>query len=156
MSAIKRIRKHISQIQKRRSQSVAAVSSKRGSVPLHKAKGDRILAAAIESLDRQDAAALANGGGKEEVLVKGTGKAIEKVLAIAGWLQDRATEEGVRIRLQTGSWWAVDDVELEETTHDDSMDVDGEVQDASSKQDDEVPDSRTRSVSVLTARVIVL
>jgi ribonuclease P/MRP protein subunit POP7 len=154
MSAIKRIRKHITQIQKRRSQSVAAVSSKRGSVPLHKAKGDRILAAAIESLDKQDAAAHANGGGKDEVLVKGTGKAIEKVLALAGWFQDRGAEEGVRIRLETGSWWAVDDVEIEEATNDDTMDVDREVQD--SKQDEEIPDSRTRGLSVLTARVTVL
>ena len=154
MSAITRIRKHVSQIQKRRSQSVAATSSKRGSVPLHKAKGDRILAAAIESLDRQDAAAAAKGSAKDEVLVKGTGKAIDKVLSIAGWLQARESSEGVRIRLETGSWWAIDDVEVDEDEEaQDGMEVDGAKH---SGQMEEVPDSRTRSISVLTLRVSVL
>lgn len=159
MSAITRIRKHVSQVQKRRSQSVAATSSKRGSVPLHKAKGDRILAAAIESLDRQDAAVMAKGSAKDEVLVKGTGKAITKVLDIAGWLQDRGAQEGVRVRLETGSWWAVDDVEIDEPDIQDKMDVDGQGKSAGQEEQEEqeeVPDSRARSVSVLTLRVAVL
>jgi ribonuclease P/MRP protein subunit POP7 len=159
MSAISRIRKHISRIQKRESQSVAAAASKRGGMPLQKAKGDRILAAAIESLERQDAAVAMKRNTADEVLVKGTGKAIERVLSVAGWLQDRAAEEGVRVRLETGSWWAIDDVEVldEVTDSAEGMEVDQEQKtDQGEEGSDDVPDSRMRSVSVLTIRVAVL
>lgn len=145
---------------------MAATSSKRGAVPLHKAKGDRILAAAIESLDRQDAAAAARASAVEEVHVKGTGKAVEKVLAVAGWLQDRAAEEGVRVMLETGSWWAVDDVEVvdkedfeaEDTVGNarNGMEIDKEDQNEENGRREDIPDSRLRSVSVLTLRVAVL
>jgi ribonuclease P/MRP protein subunit POP7 len=153
MSAIARIRKHIAAIQKRRSQSVHATAMKRKSGPLTAAKGDRILAVAIESLDRQDNAA--KGGQTDEIFVKGTGKAVEMVLDIAGWLQEHTQREGVRVRLETGSWWAVDDVEIaddEEGTlngNEDAMEVE-------ERQQEEVPESRLRSVSVLTVRVEVL
>lgn len=46
-------------------------------------------------------------GGGEEVIIKGTGKAIEKVLTLGLWFQNL---EGVEIRVRTGSVGAVDDV----------------------------------------------
>lgn len=102
---------------------------------------------------------MAKGSAKDEVLVKGTGKAITKVLDIAGWLQDREAQEGVRVRLETGSWWAVDDVEIDEPDTQDKMDVDGQGKPAGQEEQEEqeeVPDSRARSVSVLTLRLAVL
>jgi ribonuclease P/MRP protein subunit POP7 len=50
------------------------------------------------------------GGEKEEVVVKGTGKAIQKVVSVAAWFQDEGNGRGVRVRLRTGSVGAVDDV----------------------------------------------
>jgi len=44
---------------------------------------------------------------KEEVVMKGTGKAIEKVLQLALWFQGR---EEYKITIRTGSVGAVDDV----------------------------------------------
>ncbi|EME86773.1 uncharacterized protein MYCFIDRAFT_30093 [Pseudocercospora fijiensis CIRAD86] len=49
--------------------------------------------------------------GNEEVVIKGTGKAISKVMGLAVWFQER--EEYV-VRLKTGSVGAVDDVRYEE------------------------------------------
>lgn len=78
---------------------------------------------------------------EEEVLVKGTGKVIEKVLRIACyWLG----QEGVKVVVRTGSLGAVDDVvekdvEKKERNVDD-MDVDGEGKGA-------VEESRVRMVS---------
>jgi DNA-binding protein len=128
---------------------------------LQKAKGDRILAAALESLERQDAAAASQGEVADDVLVKGTGKAIDKVLSVAGWLQDRAAEEGIKVRLETGSWWAVDDVEVvdNEVENGGAMDVhrkQGDEEEGVAGESDDVSDSRVRSVSVLTIRVTVL
>lgn len=50
-------------------------------------------------------------GGAEEVVMKGTGKAIEKVLALGVWFQGL---EGVEVRVRTSSVGAVDDIVGEE------------------------------------------
>jgi len=50
-------------------------------------------------------------GGAEQVVMKGTGKAIEKVLALGVWFQGL---EGVEVRVRTSSVGAVDDVVGEE------------------------------------------
>jgi ribonuclease P/MRP protein subunit POP7 len=54
----------------------------------------------------------AGGVSGEEVLVKGTGKAVSKVLEVGAWFLQREGEFVVRIR--TGSVGAVDDVEVPE------------------------------------------
>jgi ribonuclease P/MRP protein subunit POP7 len=52
-----------------------------------------------------------DGGGAEEVILKGTGKAIEKVLSLAAWFQDEAQDHiGVKVALRTSSVGAIDDV----------------------------------------------
>lgn len=52
-----------------------------------------------------------DGAGAEEVILKGTGKAIEKVLALAAWFQDEAQDHiGVKVALRTSSVGAIDDV----------------------------------------------
>ncbi|KAJ8067954.1 hypothetical protein OCU04_003536 [Sclerotinia nivalis] len=49
----------------------------------------------------------AGGGKSEEVVMKGTGKAIEKTLMLANWWQQ---QEGVRVVIRTKSVAAVDDI----------------------------------------------
>ena len=50
-------------------------------------------------------------GAQEEVILKGTGKAIQKVLALAAWFQDEAQNQlGVKVVLRTSSVGAIDDV----------------------------------------------
>lgn len=47
----------------------------------------------------------------EEVILKGTGKAIQKVLTLAAWFQDEAQSDlGVKVVLRTSSVGAIDDV----------------------------------------------
>lgn len=86
--------------------------------------------------------------GGEEVIVKGTGKAIEKVMGIAGFFQENAVKEGVKVRLTTGSVWAIDDVSVlhEEIPEGEQMDVDG-------KEEEDIPETRVRQVSVLEVRI---
>ena len=50
-------------------------------------------------------------GAQEEVILKGTGKAIQKVLALAAWFQDEAQDQlGVKVVLRTSSVGAIDDI----------------------------------------------
>lgn len=151
MSAIARLQKAVIQIQKRRSQSIHATSS-HDRRKVKTAKGDKILAAALESIDRQDEAK--KNGSTEDVMISGTGKAIAKVLGIAAWLQDHAEQEGVKVRLETGSTITVDDIDVEEVEEEgeeaQGMEVDAK------KDEEEVPESRLRTVSVLHVKVQVL
>lgn len=71
----------------------------------------------------------------EEVWVKGAGRSVQKALQIAVFLQGKGD---LRVRLRTGSVWAVDDVVLDE-----EGDGDGE----------EVPETRKRRISVLEVGV---
>ena len=71
------------------------------------------------------------GAGGEEVVVKATGKAIERALQVAVWFQG---QEDVLVRVRTGSVGAVDDVVLR------GGGEEGEV---------EVEESRVRRASVL-------
>jgi ribonuclease P/MRP protein subunit POP7 len=77
----------------------------------------------------------------EEVILKGTGKAIQKVLALAAWFQDQAQDElGVKVVLRTSSVGAIDDV-----IHTDrGEDADGEGDNA-----DDADETRIRRVSCL-------
>ncbi|KAH8170027.1 rpp20 subunit of nuclear RNase MRP and P domain-containing protein [Sarocladium implicatum] len=66
------------------------------------------LAARIQGLEREAAAAGSkNGEKKVEVLVTGTGKALEKVLSVAAWFEDQGDCE---IEVRTGTVGTVDDV----------------------------------------------
>jgi ribonuclease P/MRP protein subunit POP7 len=77
----------------------------------------------------------------EEVILKGTGKAIQKVLALAAWFQDEAQNElGVKVVLRTSSVGAIDDV----VRTDRGEDADGERDNA-----DDEDETRIRRVSCL-------
>ncbi|KAI4132528.1 MAG: hypothetical protein LQ338_000627 [Usnochroma carphineum] len=99
ISAVKRVRKLLSLVEARSTQSS---SSK---IDLVNGKGsDREKLRALErSID-------AEGKGKqgEEVILKATNRAIEKALGLAVFFQG---QEGFRVRLRTGTVGAVDDVE---------------------------------------------
>jgi ribonuclease P/MRP protein subunit POP7 len=132
MSAVVRVRGLLKQADRRAAQSTKDVVAKTG-------RGDRILAAAVAGLDSAN---------KEEVTIKGTGRAIEKVLDLAAWFGERELEEGVKVRLSTGSIWAVDDIvqDMDATTPGDNQ---GDGADTAG----EIPESRMRRVSVLEAKI---
>jgi ribonuclease P/MRP protein subunit POP7 len=77
-----------------------------------------------------------NGKGRnEEVTLKATGKAVEKLLSVAMWFQG---QDDVKVVLKTGSVGAVDDVV--------SMKEDGD-------EDGEVEETRVRRTSCLEVGV---
>jgi len=82
----------------------------------------------------QNTARGADARAKEEVLVKATGKAIEKALRVALFFQG---QEDCVVRLRTGSVGAVDDVFVEEG------DADGE------EEGEDFPETRVRRTSML-------
>ncbi|KAM3071836.1 hypothetical protein ACMFMG_009693 [Clarireedia jacksonii] len=75
-----------------------------------------------------------NAKGQGEVIIKGTGRAIEKVMALAAWWQN---QDGVQVRIRTGGVGAVDDVVAADEGADDA----------------EVGGSRVRRVSMLEVGV---
>jgi ribonuclease P/MRP protein subunit POP7 len=125
MSAVQRVRRLLAEIEKRASQSVVERAG-------HTARGDPILAAA--TADMSDIAAF-----KEQVTIKGSGRAIEKVLNLASFFSQRETDFGIKVRLATGTTSAIDDIEL-----DDDVDSDAAA---------DVPDSRLRQISVLEVKI---
>ena len=111
---------------------------------------ERILAAVVADAERRDKrrdnmeSDDAKEEGDEEVWIKGTGRAVEKVLGLAEFF--RRTGD-VRVRLRTGSVWAVDDVIRE---------YGGGVQEEEQVQEQaesEIPDSRLRQTSMLEVGV---
>ncbi|KAF4548496.1 Hypothetical protein D9617_27g044630 [Elsinoe fawcettii] len=119
MSATKRVMKLLDKADKRATQS--ALDSVR------KGRNDRRGTVRREQDEAGDLDEAARAAAKEEggeVVVKGTGRAIEKVLGIGLWFQQR---EGYGVRIKTGSIRAVDDiVEKEDASHietDDAADL---------------------------------
>jgi ribonuclease P/MRP protein subunit POP7 len=143
MSAVHRIRSQLSQIAKRKSQSIhdTTTSTHKGAKIRRKTDDDKILAQALEEIEQRSS----GKGGGEEILVKGTGRAIEKVMGIAGFFLENAVKECVKVRLGTGSVWAIDDISVVNGGEEEGeeMDLDGE------KDEEDIPDTRVRQVSVL-------
>lgn len=79
--------------------------------------------------------------GQEVVWVKGTGRCVQRALQVASFFQGKGD---VGVWLRTGSVWAVDDVVVDED-EDDRGDGGGDV----SEDEEEIPETRTRQVSVL-------
>lgn len=126
ISAVKRIEKLLRLSQKRAIQSATARSRKRSKYRSARSAGDDTgdVDAIVEEL-HADAA-------KEDVIVKGTGRAISKALEIGVWFQQR---EEYTVRLKTGTVKAIDDIEIDqdETKLTDEVSV-GEPQEMSTKQ----------------------
>jgi hypothetical protein len=146
MSAIKRIRSTLSQISKRRSQSIFAAAS--NSQTRNSRPKDKILAAAVADAHSRESQ---RDGEGECVLVKGTGRVVEKVLGVAGFFQDNAEKEGVWVRIGTDSVWVIDDVEVVEG--DDGGGDGGTDLDKEKEEVEDVPETRLRQVSVLDVKI---
>ena len=168
MAAVKKVQKLLAQVEKRQTQSASAA------VKSAKDKGGRAGKDGSNNLE-QVAAALAEEKLRgihdpvvmNEVVMKGTGKAIEKTLGLALWFQHR---DEYNIAVTTGTVGAIDDIvskgskpkndeeELDEQP--DKMDVDHEetgdravaVKEGASEED-VVPESRVRYTSVLQVAI---
>lgn len=128
MSAVKRVEKLLHLADKRAVQSATTNAKQQGAQRGGKRKrgadGDEILGIAEEMErmkrdKRRKAGNVTNGdggedGAGEEVVLKGTGKAIHRVLELALWFQQR--EQEYVVRLKTGSVGAIDDISVEEGT----------------------------------------
>lgn len=172
MAAVKRVQKLLSQVEKRATQSVAATerASRRGKNKNVRKSGARDALASHNVETGQDeilkvATALAADSLRgtdgsinvsDEVILQGTGKAIQKTLSIALWFQSR---DEYRIAIKTGSIGAIDDlVPPADDTRDDVQDSSADVMDvdvshAETKEDDEIPAARIRQVSHVQVHV---
>lgn len=119
MSAVQRVRQLLKQVEKRESQSVNAQlvneSNKArrnpngsGRKPGASGRGDRISAAAVTAAERREE--LVASGKGEEVVIKATGKAIEKVLSLAEFFRGKERADGLKVVLRTRTLTAIDDV----------------------------------------------
>ena len=167
MSAIKRVEKLLRLADKRDLQTATTHAQKNKRKRRRDDDGgeDEVVAVARGVEEERERKRRAGGVSGEEVLVKGTGKAVSKVMEIGTWFLQREREFVVRIR--TGSVGAVDDVEVPEGEAEDGGDrmaVDqagaesGEAapngDDAGEEKEAEaVSGARVRYVSVLEAAV---
>ena len=129
MSAIKRVEKLLRLADKRDLQTATTHSQKNKRKRRRDDDGgeDEVEAVARGMEEEKERKRRAGGVSGEEVLVKGTGKAVSKVMEIGAWFLQREKEFVVRVR--TGSVGAVDDVEVPEgeaeaKDGEDKMDVD--------------------------------
>lgn len=139
MSVVKRVQKLLALASARSTQSVRAGVGDRGDI-------NQIAAALAEkSLQKKP-------GEEEKVMIKATGKAIEKALGLALWFQQRE-EYGIEIR--TGSVGAIDDIVPASDGEEEKGEVDKEGDhnmDAEEGKDEtttELPESRIRYTSVV-------
>lgn len=92
----------------------------------------------------------AAGGSGEEVVLKGTGRAVERVLELALFLQGKEVYD---VKLRTGSVKAVDDITVTDTGQDEDGAGAGGDEAEEKKADPEVPETRVRYTSVLEVHV---
>lgn len=119
MSAVKRVEKLLHLSDKRLVQSATTLAKQKQQTGFKRKRSsnaiggneDEILGIAREAA-RQKAEQGGDGEAREEVVLKGTGKAIQEVMELGLWFQQR---EEYDVRLKTGTVGAVDDIELEET-----------------------------------------
>ncbi|PMD15112.1 hypothetical protein NA56DRAFT_664244 [Hyaloscypha hepaticicola] len=110
ISTIKRVRTYLSQIESRAAGKITLSSA-------HKNHHAHIKTAIQKGVEKARGGGGEDGGngkggkrgrgGGEEVVLKATGKAIERLLQVALFFEE---EEGVKVEIRTGSVGAVDDV----------------------------------------------
>ena len=125
ISAVKRIRKLLEQAEKRRMGNTDLVNNKGSDLQKLQELSDK-----IETAKKKSA---------EEILMKGTSRAIEKVLSLGLYFQNQPE---CQVRIRTGTVGAVDDIVDKESTS-----VSEEPQDAGEGARHELPESRIRYVS---------
>jgi len=167
MSAVKRVEKLLNLADKRDVQAATTQAQK------NKRKRrrtddeeDEVMAIARGVEEGREKKRRVGGASGEQVIVKGTGKAIGKVMEVGGWFLQRDEFE---VRIRTGSVGAVDDVEIADEDDgvgedngagDDKMEVDQAEAGAEQNGDGEVKKdigaasgSRIRYLSVLEVAV---
>lgn len=153
VSALKRVRSLMSEIDKRGTQaSLAHSSSRRGRGGRGGRGGGR------GGLSGKDAERIREIE-SEPVVVKATGKAVAKAVGMVGVLM---RERAWRVRVRTGSVVAVDDLSVgEDVDEGESMDVDkddglegsGKMNEVVKEEGDEVPETRIRYTSMLEIEI---
>jgi ribonuclease P/MRP protein subunit POP7 len=87
------------------------------------------------------------GSEREQVFLRGTGKAIEKVLGLAVYFQ---SQDDLEVRIKTGSVGVVDDIERKEgnrgSDHDDE-------EGGGIKVGEEIPETQIRKASVIEVAI---
>ncbi|KAL2351552.1 Rpp20 subunit of nuclear RNase MRP and P-domain-containing protein [Cryomyces antarcticus] len=139
ISAVKRVRALLKQIEKRSTQSHTATKQR-------KAHGNGVTdIAAMAAVDEKD---------PEEVVLKATGKAIEKALNLGLFFQG---QEDCKVRIRTGSVAAIDDIVPIGTHEQTGMDgVDDQARNEDSKNINEaLPETRIRHTSVVEVAIIL-
>lgn len=150
MSAVKRVQAQLNQVEARAVQSAQAkATTGPGSMNPRKRKAEgadpgatAVRLAAERVVDR-------GRGVSDEVVVRGCGRAIERVLAVGRWFEDH---DGYRIAIRTGTVRTVDDIERVEDEEggvagQDEMEVDAP------QDNDEVPEAWVRQVSYVEVAV---
>ena len=172
MSAVKRVEKLLHLADKRQVQSATKLVQNDRKQKRNR-DGDEIGDIAREGeKQKRNKTGKGEDDGPEEVVVKGTGKAIPKVMEVGCWFQQRDGEYTVRLKTSTTS--SIDDVEYtkssgrkEERTvagakEGSAMDVDGSKDDEVAEENAQpdrpvagevVEETRIRKVSVLEAYV---
>lgn len=147
---LKRIRRLLLEISKRDTQSQAAQPRhrKHGRTRKPLVSNGRLAPEDVERVIAEDGRARGGGERGEEVYVKATGRAIERALRIGVHFQG---ESDCRVRVETGSVMAVDDIEVRE---DNSVGDDKEKSKLKDElKDEDVPETRVRMVSSVTVAV---
>lgn len=127
MSAVKRVEKLLRLADKRDVQTATTQAQKNKRKRRRDDDGgeDEVVAVARGVEEEREKKRRAGGVSGEEVLVKGTGKAVSKVMEVGAWFLQRDGE--FVVRMKTGSVGAVDDVEVpeeEDAVEGEKMDVD--------------------------------
>ena len=154
---IKRIRKLLSEVERRERQSLHAT----GRQALLQANG-RLDPKQVERTIAEATKEKREKGG-EEVYVKATGKAIERALEIGVWFQK---EGDCKVRVEIGSVKAIDDIKLgrkggeeAEVASGDEGGVDANRDKSKAKEkrkgvrEEDVPETRIRSLSAVTVTI---
>ncbi|KAL8710234.1 MAG: hypothetical protein Q9220_005165 [cf. Caloplaca sp. 1 TL-2023] len=149
ISAVKRVRKLLALTEKRFTGPISLVND------TGKNASDKQRLEALERRVRESREGIKE---REEVLLKGTNRAIEKVMGLGCFFQQEA---GMRIRVRTGTVGAVDDVVEEEERGKkrrkgkrkdtgDGVEGEGKAEDEEMEGvEEEVPETQIRRVSVL-------
>lgn len=112
MSAVKRVEKLLILADKRDVQAATTQAQKNKRKRRRDDDGeDEIGAIARFTEEGREKKKRVGGVSGEEVVVKGTGKAVGKVMEVGSWFQQR---DGFEVRVRTGSVGALDDVEVPE------------------------------------------
>lgn len=129
ISAVKRVRKLLVEIDKRSMGKVDLLNGKGSEKQKLRVLGEK--------------AAPPTGKGPEEVLLKATNRAIEKVLELALYFQG---QEDCNVRLRTGTVGAVDDLVVSDL-------AEGAENAEADEEEDELPESRVRKVTFVEVAI---